>query len=115
MHFSSIVQGLSRLIYATNPAAVHILKNLFVVRADLKTERASFFRTAVPGLRDWVLKNHPRWLPATGLQFQEPTVNRTLSLIGPDHRFTFPFFFAARFFSALAFFFRPADRCLRTA
>ena len=47
MYFSSIVQGLSRLIYATNSAAVHILKNLFIVWADLKAEGASFFRAAV--------------------------------------------------------------------
>ncbi len=104
MYFSSIVQSLSGFIYATNPAAVHILKNLCIVWADLKAEGASFFRAAVQRLRDWVLKDHPRWLHATGLLLQEPTVNRTLALSGPDHRFPFPFFFAARFFSALAFF-----------
>ena len=104
MYFSSIVQSLPGFIYATNPAAVHILKNLCIAWADLEPEGASFFRAAVPGLRDWVLKDHPRWLHATGLLLQEPTVNRTLALSGPDHRFPFPFFFAARFFSALAFF-----------
>ena len=104
MHFSSVVQGFPGLIYATNPAAVHILKNFCIVRADLKAEGASCFRAAVPGLWDWILKDHPRWLHATGLLLQEPTVNRTCALSGSDHRFTFPFFFAARFFAALTFF-----------
>ena len=99
MYFSSIVQSLSGFIYATNPAAVHILKNLLIVWADLKAEGAFFFRAAVQRLRDWVLKDHPRWIHATGLLLQEPTVNRTRALSGLDHRVPFPCFF-----SALAFF-----------